>query len=1024
MDFLKKIFLSMGSAIVLFLIFAVASGAATIIESMYNTQTAWAIVYGAGWFALIQLLLGVNLAYNIFRYKLFTLKKLPVFIFHVSFLFILLGSALTRYIGFEGQIHIRENSENNEIITSQNYIQLKSMDADKTGIVSKPIYVSSTGNNSFELSLPAKNGTAVLSYSDFIPNAVPTWIEGKDGKPIFEVLFSNETNSRAVSLSPNESIEIDDISFTFNDKPKQAKFINIILKDGEFFIETNQDVSYMKMADMSKGVIEKNKLVKFEGLRLYTIDGINFAPKTMLKSGVKSVKKADENSRGMDALMVKLSYNGQEAILPIFNGMEPDNVEIGGDMFEVAWSPMIVKLPFSLYLKDFELKRYPGSNSPMSYSSSVIVKDKDLNMDYDIYMNHVLDHRGYRFFQSSYDMDEKGTILSVNNDPGKLPTYIGYFLLGLGLLLNVLNPNSRFRKLAAKVNEANAKNLAIFVVACIALFGANNLQAFSSLPTIDKEHAKGIATIVVQSADGRMKPFDTVGHEVLNKLYRSDNYNGMDANSVILSMMVNSSYWRNVPIIKITDKGLKKILGIPVNQKYASFNDFFSTDPDANMEYKLIKYSELANRKSPAARNQFDKDVIKADEKLNILYMVFMGELFKVIPKEGDPNNTWYSPAGAMMNFTGDERSNITGLLQNYFDSVSVAQENGNWKKANESLKALKDYQAKYGANVMPSQEKLDLELVFNKYKIFENLTPVYLIAGFALLIVVFVRMIKPKIRMNFVFKIVYFVNILAFIVHTIGLGLRWFIAEHAPWSDSYESMVFIAWSLALSGTLFARKSAISLALTSILAGVTLFVAHLSWLDPQITTLVPVLQSYWLTIHVSVITASYGFLGLCALLGFFTLILFALQGKKENPELSRNILEATRINEMAMILGLSLLVFGNFLGGVWANESWGRYWGWDSKETWALVSILVYAAIAHFRFVPSVNSQYAFAVASMFGYSSIIMTYFGVNFYLVGMHSYAAGDPVPVPNFIWIAIAVMLIITALAYRRKNFSKTL
>ena len=284
--------------------------------------------------------------------------------------------------------------------------------------------------------------------------------------------------------------------------------------------------------------------------------------------------------------------------------------------------------------------------------------------------------------------------------------------------------------------------------------------------------------------------------------------------------------------------------------------------------------------------------------------------------------------------------------------------------------------------------------------------------------------MLSPRVGINLIFKIAYWVNILAFIAHTIGMGLRWYIAEHAPWTDGYESLVFIAWCLAFSGTMFARSSAISLALTSILAGVTLFVAHLSWLDPQITNLVPVLKSYWLTIHVSVITASYGFLGLCSLLGLFTLVLFALQGKNENKELTRNIIEATRINEMAMILGLSLLVVGNFLGGVWANESWGRYWGWDSKETWALVSILVYAAVVHMRFIPKVNSQYAFAVASMFAYSAIIMTYFGVNFYLVGMHSYAAGDAVPVPNFVWIALVVMVVISLLAYRKRSYSARL
>ena len=300
---------------------------------------------------------------------------------------------------------------------------------------------------------------------------------------------------------------------------------------------------------------------------------------------------------------------------------------------------------------------------------------------------------------------------------------------------------------------------------------------------------------------------------------------------------------------------------------------------------------------------------------------------------------------------------------------------------------------------------------------------PVYLIAGLALLLVVFIRL-ASNVRLNVIFKIVYIVNILAFIAHTAGLALRWYISGHAPWSDSYESLVYIAWALALSGIVFSRRSAISLALTAILAGCVLFVAHLSWIDPQITNLQPVLRSYWLTIHVSVITASYGFLGLCSLLGIFTLLLFALQGKSENTRLSTNILEATRINEMAMILGLCLLTFGNFLGGVWANESWGRYWGWDSKETWALISILVYAATLHMRFVKCLNSQLVYAVASMFAYWAIVFTYFGVNFYLTGMHSYAAGDIVQVPAFVYITLIGMFVLWGLALRGKKYSKTL
>ena len=489
----------------------------------------------------------------------------------------------------------------------------------------------------------------------------------------------------------------------------------------------------------------------------------------------------------------------------------------------------------------------------------------------------------------------------------------------------------------------------------------------------------------------------------------------------MLSIMVTPDFWRNEKIIALgQSKELKKELGVDENARYASFDEFFKATKDGGSEYKLTKFAEIANRKHPGSRNTFDKDVIKIDERLNVFYMIFIGEIFKIFPKQDDPSNSWYSPASAMMYFSPKEAELVVGMMREYFSAVDAASKDNDWSKADAALEKISAYQHKYGSAVMPSEKKIDIEILFNKFQVFDRLTPIYLLAGLALLLFVFVKMLAPKVQINGIVKAVYIINLLAFLAHTAGLGLRWYIAEHAPWSNAYESMVYIAWALGLSGIIFAKRSPIALALTSILAGVTLFVAHLSWMDPQITTLVPVLQSYWLTIHVSIITASYGFLGLCALLGGFTLLLIILQNKKKpNAEIARNITEATRINEMAMILGLSLLTLGNFLGGVWANESWGRYWGWDSKETWALVSILVYAAVLHMRFIPKLNNQYAFAVASFFAYWSIIMTYFGVNFYLAGMHSYAAGDPLPVPDFVWISIAIMIAMSVLAFTKRS-----
>ncbi|MCV6608837.1 MAG: cytochrome c biogenesis protein CcsA, partial [Campylobacterales bacterium] len=247
---------------------------------------------------------------------------------------------------------------------------------------------------------------------------------------------------------------------------------------------------------------------------------------------------------------------------------------------------------------------------------------------------------------------------------------------------------------------------------------------------------------------------------------------------------------------------------------------------------------------------------------------------------------------------------------------------------------------------------------------------------------------------------------------------MRWYVSGHAPWSDTYESLVYIGWSAAFAGIIFFRKSMLALASTSVLAGIFMFVAHLSFISPQITTLVPVLKSYWLTIHVSIITASYGFLGLGAILGLLAMTLMIFRNQ-QREHLDLQIRKITAINEISLIIGLAMLTIGNFLGGVWANESWGRYWGWDPKETWAFISIVVYVIVTHLRFIPGFNTIYTFAFASTVAFSSILMTYFGVNFYLSGLHSYATGDPVPIPTFVYFLLLIVGVISLLAYRKRD-----
>ena len=253
------------------------------------------------------------------------------------------------------------------------------------------------------------------------------------------------------------------------------------------------------------------------------------------------------------------------------------------------------------------------------------------------------------------------------------------------------------------------------------------------------------------------------------------------------------------------------------------------------------------------------------------------------------------------------------------------------------------------------------------------------------------------------------------FVFHTFGLALRWYISGRAPWSNGYESMIYISWTSMLAGLILSRKSLGGMAATLVLTATILSVAAMSWLDPEITPLVPVLKSYWLTIHVALIAGSYGFLLLGAVISMLNLILMIFSTETNKNGMMKNIRELTVVSEIILLVGLIMLSTGTYLGGIWANESWGRYWGWDAKETWALVTILVYAFILHMRLIPGLQSIFAYNFATLFGFASVIMTYFGVNYYLSGLHSYAAGDPVPIPPMVYYTVIILALISGVAY---------
>jgi len=1030
---------SMKTMAILMLIFAFAIGYATIVENDFGTTTAKAEIYNALWFEILLGLLAFNLILNIIKYKMYTLKKAPIFIFHLSFLVILVGAAITRFFGFEGTMNIREGQSASTMISSDTFFSVNASIDDQNALYSKPVYLSKRGSNSLNASLTLDGKAVDVELVDYIPDAIETFVENKNGKAVANMMVTSGAQGKPLALEQGNYYDAGSFVLDFgSQKTFNKPVIKVFVENGELFMNHDMLVSYFRMDDRAKGDLVANDKEPVYNRILYSTELGSFVLRSFLPHASKKIVSdpdAKAKANGLEAFKFLVTVDGKSAESYVYGRKgvigDESHLILNGVDVHISYGAKELALPFKIKLLDFQLDRYPGSMSPASYASEVELIDEEegIHMPYRIFMNNILEHRGYRFFQASFDQDEKGTVLSVNNDPGTLPSYIGYFLLGLGMFWSLFSTKHRFSKLKEKAKKASEGKVVPALIALGLIFSsvpsnaAEELDpAIKTILAFDKKHADKFGELIIQDAQGRMKPMDTLSTEVLAKVYRDSSLDvgneSLTPNQVILGMMIRPDVYREIKVIRTKDPKINDAIGAPTDAKYVAFSQFFE-DPNEMRGYKLAELVDDAVRKEAKYRNKLDKAVLKVDEQVNVVYMVFTGALLNIWPKAGDENNKWFATIDALQTFSPQESNALREVAIRYFTSVDDALSSADWSESDKALSAIAEYQKKNGVAVYPSENSIKAEMFYNKANIFERIYPYYLLLGFILLILSFTNIINPKFKMAIFTKSALYLLIGLFVLHTIGLALRWYISGHAPWSNGYESMIYIGWATVLAGFIFSKRSPITLAATAILTGLILFVAHLNWMNPQVTNLVPVLNSYWLSIHVSMITASYGFLGLAALLGFITLVLFMVKTKNNENQIALSIKELNAINEMSIMVGLVLLTFGNFLGGVWANESWGRYWGWDPKETWALVTILVYAVVLHLRFIKSIYTEFNFSIISLLSFTSVIMTYFGVNYYLAGMHSYAKGDPVPIPDFVPVTYAIIFLIIVLAFRNRK-----
>ncbi len=950
---------SLKTTLVLLLIFIIALALATFIEDKHDILTAKLLIYHAKWFELLLLLLALNFIGNINKYNLFSKKKFGGFLFHSAFVVLIIGGGITRYFGFEGSTQIRQGESSNLFYISEPHLYIEATDNKQSYSVDRPLSLSTITDNSFHVRIESKKGPIDIDFNDYIKNAVET-------------------------------------------------------------------------------IDEKGK--------------IKYVP-------------GKENHHGSRVLILDVTFNGKKQEISVLGGpgYNHDYQKFGIDNIElqIAFGNRKIELPFSIHLNKFILDKYPGSNIPSSVASEITLTDKrnDFSKEHKISINNVLNYDGYTLFQKSYDKDEKATILSVNYDfYGTWVTYFGYFIMLVGFTLTLFNKKSRYWDLIRKIgliqtgrkadrqsqtntltnpspnesilstssdsvfhrsrlSKGKWKIMGILVIAfLLGSIGYSYLNKNNQKST-SVEHTEKFGQLITQTYNGRFAPVNTLAYDVMHKISKKDNFNiagkgKMNALVLFADIPVNEEFWKQQKIIYVREKSVIDIIGIKGN--YASFNDFFFED----YTYKLFEVAENAFRKNPEKRNTFDKEILKVVERVEIFKMALQGKMLRLFPEQGSLNNKWinWADSPAYITLTGPiniinedlqlKNLNYNSILTLYFKEVSEASKSGDYSKADKVLGYIESIQRhSAAAKLLPSETLVNAEIFYNEAKIFITLKKTLGILSIVLLLFSFIDNLKSKKSKLVSSTLNFFIVLLgiAFTYHTFGMILRWYVSGHTPWSDGYEVLILGAWSVMLAGFCFMRYSKIALAGTALLAFLILTTAAHSSYDPQLTNLIPMLKSYWLIIHVATLTIGYGFLGLGFILGLICLILYLFISHKNAERLDVIMEELTSINELTLTIGLFLVTIGTFFGAVWANESWGRYWGWDAKETWSLAIIIAYSMILHFRLVPIMKGKYIFNVGAVISIATVIMTFIGINYYFTkSIHSYASGTTPTFPFWVWI----------------------
>lgn len=638
------------------------------------------------------------------------------------------------------------------------------------------------------------------------------------------------------------------------------------------------------------------------------------------------------------------------------------------------------KLPFSLCLQKFEAKMHDGTNAVADYSSKFTVIDGDDKSEGEVSMNNIYSHRSYRLYQSSYDEDGKGSVLAINADPYGIPvTYTGYALLFISLVWMLFDPKGGYRKL---LKSPLLKKGALITALLLSMGNIQTLHAESATGNLQnavlpKETAEKFGELHILYND-RICPVQTFALDFCKKIYGARSYLGLTAEQVLSGWVFYGNTWANEPFIKIKSGEMKTAMNLP---DYASLNTFFNREMGG---YTIGQYvQEYYN----GQQDKFHQQAADIDGKIQIIMELREGVSLKVLPYTFTKNvkatkdhpfikagtTTWFSPVDKLPQAVEQQHALY---IKNVFSLLNGDVKAGNISRVNEFFVKMKKYQEVSSGNSLPTATQYKAERINNAFPFATILFMANLTLGFIALFYTIYRMTKKREikALNIALPILLGVSFLAL---TFGLALRWIISGNIPMSNGYESMLTVAWFVMLISILMQLRIRIVMVFGFLISGFFLLVSHINQMDPAIGQMMPVLNSPLLSIHVSIIMMSYALLSLTFICGIMGICL-----RSHGEELQA-------LSRIFLYPALTTMGFGIFIGAIWANVSWGNYWSWDSKETWALITFMIYAVVVHTLSLPVFRKPLVYHIYITLAFLSIAMTYFGVNYFLTGMHSYA-----------------------------------